>query len=35
MPKYDNENSATVEVSPEKSTIVLHEFQEAAMRKMK
>lgn len=34
MPKYDNENAATVEVSPEKSTIVLHEFQEAAMRKM-
>ena len=40
MPKYetihsyDNKNAAVIEVSPDKSNIVLHEFQEAAMRKM-
>ncbi|MCM1258197.1 MAG: DEAD/DEAH box helicase family protein [Roseburia sp.] len=34
MPKYDNRNAATVEISPEKSNIVLHKFQETAMKKM-
>lgn len=34
MPKYDNRNAATVKISPEKSSIVLHEFQETAMKKM-
>lgn len=34
MQKYDNSNAATVEVSDDKSPIILHEFQEAAMLKM-
>ena len=34
MQKYDNENAAKVTVSSGRSPIVLHEFQEAAMRKL-
>lgn len=34
MPKYDNENAATVEISLGKSDIMLHEFQEEAMKRL-
>lgn len=34
MPKYDNKNAATVKISSDRSDIMLHAFQEEAMRKL-